>query len=396
MAYNQYLINGMLEQSRMETYIQEAIILTEGADIHNKMHTLNEAVGGKLKEIWDKFVAFIKRIFAKFSETMNRVLDTDKGWLEKYANIITKKPYKLTVNCRDYKVERIIQHQIPIFNYSQLQSKLESKGKFMNSIIQDFQESNNTDDLTGWCKAYFCNGKEEEVPLNPNMTDLYNYCHDFKEKTLPRLNQYAANIEKSATNAQSLINSAIRDAANQQQAAAKAESSLFGVPTSYSRLLEIDIQTPTNTNTTSNAAPNTGAEDKKFSSNTPTGTGDGGETKDSAAATVRSNSGLTEDKVNDVIAIYTAVAGAISSSAITVAQWAYNDYMKVLKAHVKMYVADSDTPNQTAATATDYRQGGQSQQQGNTQQQSGSNAAQAAATAAGSQTQKRGVFGRRS
>lgn len=357
MAYNNYLLESMLEQSKMETYIQEALILSEGVDVRGKLTSLNEGVGGKLKEVWQKFTDFIKRIFAKFTETMTKILDTDKGWLEKYQNIILKKPFTLDISCRAYQLDRIIQHQIPIFNYSQLKNKLGNKATFMNSIIQDFPADGNADDLTGWCKAYFCNGKEEEVKItNINMREVYDYCHDFKDTTLPKLKQYQSNIEKSAVNANSLISSAISNATPKAEGA-----DIFAEETAYSRLFgkalnELTINDPTANKSNNAGNTPTGDQSKKFSANVPDGKDNGeGETQQTAQAAVANDGGLTEDKIAEVINIYTSVAGAITSSAITVAQWAYNDYMKILRAHVKKYVADSDTPNQTPQAARDHR-----------------------------------------
>lgn len=370
MAYNNYLLESMLEQSKMETYIQEALILSEGIDIKGRLTALNEGVGGKLKEVWQKFTDFIKRIFAKFTETMTKVLDTDKGWLEKYQDIILKKPFNLDVNCRAYQLDRIIQHQIPIFNYSQLKNRLDSKAVFMNSIISDFPADGNADDLTGWCKAYFCNGKEEEVKVaNINMREVYDYCHDFKDITLPKLKQYQSNIEKSAVNANSLISSAISNAAPKAEMA-----DLFAEETAYSRLFgkalnELTINDPAANKTTNAGGTPTGDQSKKFSANVPDGKNtDGGETRETAQKAVADDGGLTEEKASQVINTYTTVAGAITSSAITVAQWAYNDYIKILRAHVKKYVADSDTPNQTPQAAADHRPGQQTQQSQQNQQ----------------------------
>lgn len=357
MAYNNYLLESMLEQSKMETYIQEALILSEGVDVRGKLTSLNEGVGGKLKEVWQKFTDFIKRIFAKFTETMTKILDTDKGWLEKYQNIILKKPFTLDISCRAYQLDRIIQHQIPIFNYSQLKNKLSNKAAFMNSIIQDFPADGNADDLTGWCKAYFCNGKEEEVKItNINMREVYDYCHDFKDTTLPKLKQYQSNIEKSAVNANSLISSAISNATPKAEGA-----DIFAEETAYSRLFgkalnELTINDPSANKSNNAGNTPTGDQSKKFSANVPDGKDNGeGETQQTAQAAVANDGGLTEEKIAEVINIYTSVAGAITSSAITVAQWAYNDYMKILRAHVKKYVADNDTPNQTPQAAGDHR-----------------------------------------
>lgn len=352
-SYANYLLENMMQEENLNHCINEALILTEGVNIASKLQNLNEAAGEKIKEVWQKFVAFIKKIYAKFTEVINRVLQTDKAYLEQYAKIIQSKPFKLDVTCRDYQIDRVVSAQVPLFNYSMLQSKLSSKSVFMHSVINAFGENDNADDLNGWCKAYFCNGKEEEVKLsNLNLGDLYNFCHDFKEKTLPRLNQDQDNIDKSSVNANSLILSAIRGSQAKEQSptqqpqsatpasqpaqpAAKQESALNPYSTLLGKVLsELKIE---NNNApaqqdASGAAPATPA---------PEGTTGEPETKASAEKAASSND-LTEQKVQEVIAIYSSVASAIASSKITIAQWAYNDYMKIIRAHVQMYAGEGE------------------------------------------------------
>lgn len=365
MSYNSYLLESMLQQGKMETYIQEALILTEGVDVVNRLTALNEGVGGKIKEVYDRFIAFIKKIFAKFTENMTKIFDTNKGWLEKYQKIILNKAFTLDVECKAYQLDRIIKYQIPVFNYSQLNDKLVSKGAFMNHIFGTaFPADSNTDDLNGWLKAHYCNDSDNEVKLNnPNMRELYDYCHDFKDVTMPKLKQYQSNTEKSANNARSLINTAISNTAKAAEANPQqgtAEQNLFDTGgKAYSRLLEVSINDPDkNKAKPEDKAPSSvGDNSKKFSTNAPDGKNTtGGETADTAAAAVNNDSALTETKVNEIIGVYTSVATAIAGSALTIAEAAYKDYMKILRAHVKKYVGDDSAANNTsAAVAQDHR-----------------------------------------
>lgn len=388
-AYAEYLMETMKQQDDMERCITEALIISSGVDVNAKLSSLNEAAGAKLKEMWEKFTAFIKRITAKFMENITKLVENDKGYLEKYEKIIKGKPFKLNVSYKDYRLDRITSTQIPLFNYSSLQTKLESKSAFMHSIINDFGEKDNADDLTGWCKAYFCNGTEEENPVqNINMTDLYNFCHDYKSKTVPNIQKDQRNIEQSASNANTLIVNAIRAQENaQKQVASAAESqpaasptpaaatsasttqtsakieshNLFGSNNPYSSLLnkvlgEAKIEAAPDGGTST--APNT-PNGQKFSANAANTSGEG-ETKDTATATVAGAQGLTETKVSEIISTYSSVVQSIFSAKLTVVHSAYRDFMQVIRAHVKMYVGDENTPNQTAKAATNY--GNQQQQ----------------------------------
>lgn len=391
--YYNYLLQSMIQEQEMTDCIREALILTEGVECRERLEALTEGFGDKLKEIWAKFSAFIKRIFGKFTENMNKFLDTDKGWLEKYSKIIKSKPFKLDITCRDYKLDRVMAAEVPLFNYSALKPVMSSKATFMNSIISDFKRTDSADDLSGWCKAYFCGGKEEEVKMpSINATQLYDYCHDFKDKILAVLTKDENNISKSATNANSLITSAINnskrasDAAEEEKnkAATAAGSAAQGTtPTQGAPATGGTTQgaaKPGTESTAVSATPPKGTflgKDPKTGYNiyqdsaimsrllgrilteeeikpqgsapstgtapTPTANGSSAETPDSATAVVASEKDLTEQQVQEIISIYTAVSGAVASSKITVADWAYRTYMKILRAHVQMYVGTDNT-----------------------------------------------------
>lgn len=384
-AYAEYLVETIKQQEEMERYISEALIISSGDNVNARLSSLNEAAGAKVKELWEKFVAFIKRVSAKFMENLNKILDTDADYLKQYEKIIKNKPFKLNVSYKDYRLDRIASTQIPLFNYSSLQSKLESKSVFMHSIINDFGEKDNADDLSGWCKAYFCNGSEEEIAIkNINMTDLYNYCVEFKSKTIPNIKKDENNINQSASNANTLIVNSIRTQENQQQQSQTQQpqtqqgqsqpqnntqnqtqnnqqaqhnsANLFGSNNPYSSLLnkvlgEAKIEAA---DAPTNGAPNT-PDGQKFSSNASNATGEA-ENKDTAAAATSSNGGLTEEKISDIISIYSSVCQSVFTAKLTIAHSAYKDFMQVIRAHVKMYVGDDSTPNQTAKAATNYNQ----------------------------------------
>ena len=57
--YFKYMLEDQRAQQKMYAYIQECTILSEGKSIHSKLVSLNEDVGDKIRNGWDKFVAFI-------------------------------------------------------------------------------------------------------------------------------------------------------------------------------------------------------------------------------------------------------------------------------------------------------------------------------------------------
>lgn len=410
-SYTSFLISEMMEHVKMEAAIKEAVILAEGGEIP-EFNIIHESFFDKVKETWDKFVAFIKRIWAKFTESMMSVLDVDKPYLEKYRDIILKKPVQFTtVSMRTYNIERILQAKLDAFDYNIMKEDLKDPSKLAHRFIDKFDTAWDTEDFGGWCKAYFCNGSEEVQDIDPtklDMASMFDYCVTWKDKMKPALEKDVQAINNSNTKAYNLIkNVPKRDDKPTSTAETPASANTASNPTPAASTN--NQQNSGNTNT-SGATPTSGAakpneESFFFTNNTTysflyeaetkidsgkstsdTSTGKTGPTVSApqTAGGVASKTTVDANKtkvdagddayedIDEAIKCYTKIAGAVASSKLTVAGWAYKEYMQVIRAHVKSHIAAKEpVADEAPGKGQTYTapQGGEQQQSGEQGQQ---------------------------
>lgn len=189
--HNVMLIEQLMDQAEMDYFIQEALLISEGENSISNIEVIREGFIDKIKDGITKFFGFIKKMWGKFLEAMSTLINTDKAYLEKYKDIILKKKPK------DYDYE--------MYDYTG------SGGlqRLLNSSIPDFDINDKTlqgdkdDDTDEFVKAHFAfllnggakppynvrelaytsfRGGTSEKTINAkqlNMTDIYNYCHDY-------------------------------------------------------------------------------------------------------------------------------------------------------------------------------------------------------------------------
>ena len=130
--YESYIENQIANQERLAYYLREAGVISEAAA--SNIIALNEAkLSDNIKAKWNKFLAFIKSIAAKFMESMSNLLLSEKSYLEKYKDIILKKKpredleYSYTGDY-DEGIDRLIKTECPIFNYEKHAEALRKDG----------------------------------------------------------------------------------------------------------------------------------------------------------------------------------------------------------------------------------------------------------------------------
>ena len=75
---------------------QEAMIFvseTTDTEKFEKLQAVNEAIGAKVKKVFYNTIAKIKELFAKFMEKLRGNFTTTKNYLDRYKDIILKKPF---------------------------------------------------------------------------------------------------------------------------------------------------------------------------------------------------------------------------------------------------------------------------------------------------------------
>lgn len=395
-SYNDFLIAEMTMQGHMMDCIEEAVALAEGTTyVHEGVIT------NGLKNAWNKFVQFINKIFAKFKETFNRI--DPKGYLEKYAGIITKQPLKFNdLTMVNYDLAAISKLHAEQFDPAKIDTYAAGNGAYLKSIYNDYNGSNETEDINTFIKNKLCNGSADEVEINVqslNMTDLYTFCHDFKDKTENELTKDKDAITKSANVFENLLKQ-LDDAEKKQAAdAAKAkelekkadgkpaeepksterapkpantddtdpaldtdkiqtktygspeESAHIALDRSFKSLSELSIGTK-GVNDANGGAPAVDAN-TKFSKNA-SGLSGQETNKDAVIKTV---GGFTKEQITAAVSSYRTVNTAICSIKLSLCQAAYTDYMQIIKTHVRSYVGETQQTPRTAQNGTDYSQG---------------------------------------
>lgn len=407
-AYANFLLREAYNQERMAMCINEAVLLSEGAS-SSEFHILHEGFTDKLKEIWNKFVRFINKIWLKFKATFDRILDNDRGWVEKYKTIITQRPLKLTISMTDYQASIISQTHAEHFDPAKIDTMLKGNIAYLQSInglpseISKYNGSEDAEDIKTAIRLAFCGGSDDEKEVNTaafNMTDVYNFVHDYKDKIVKEMEKDKTAITNSSAQFQKLLTE-LNNAAKAAEAN-KATENPSGAEDNKPGQSGTGggTQNPANNNNHTNPSgqPQTGNNPsapkeavyintsfKVITEKNTIGTsGDGSagagdinkanmaggvntqsNTKYAANAnglsgtavdkdTVKTASGHTEEQVQAAINTYTTINSGILTVKQTVCQNMYKDYRDIIKAHIKSYVGE--TGEKTAGKqGTDFR-----------------------------------------
>lgn len=397
--YASYLIDMDTLDRRMNKAIQEALILSEGVNVSSRLESLNEGIIDVIKGAWNKLVRFIKNTFAKVSNAISSKFVEVQTYLTNNKEIILNRPYKLEgVRMKDYQPKRIAAVHLEQFQFDGMKN-MENAAAYMKHYIATYNGDGT--DIGAWTKAYFCNGTEDMVDVTAlNMTDLYNFCMDWENKTKKDLAADQKAVIDSANNVRNLIAQAEQNAKSEEIAKQKAAeeekkkqeqqtagqnttgspqgkpaagekegsegeftnvsssfnySDLYGGIIAVTEKVEVPPQNGSNGSGSSNGSTATTPTPAatKFSSNVG-GVNGKAETQDTANAAY--NNGKTFDEVNKAVEMYKDVAGGIAGAKLTICEQMFADYYEIIKAHVKMYAGDDQADKTASQVGTDYRQ----------------------------------------
>ncbi len=160
---------------------------------------LTEAEDGDKKNVVERIVNMIVEMFKKFMLSLNKLVGTDKKWLEQNATTIKSSDFKFPA--QDQNMEKWIPFRedllskpfnVPAFdmNNSQLMDTLVSDEEFAKFIyskigaseadIKDEDAKNGS--FAVKCKAIFSGGKEQDVKISSLQTDkdkFFEYCNNY-------------------------------------------------------------------------------------------------------------------------------------------------------------------------------------------------------------------------
>lgn len=201
MAYANFLFEQERNTIKLNAFISECLCIAEGGNIYDGIKAINEGISDKAGSAWDKVMDFLRRMWGKFVENMTNLFNSNGYYLEKYKDIILKKPIKFTekITMPNYfnGIKNIVGVKIPLLNVQSLERiPLNAEDKtgmdnlrteFMNAWRNGKPADNpNGKEFKAWAVDYFKGLGTSEVDFTAsqiNMTDMYNFCHDSKNIT---------------------------------------------------------------------------------------------------------------------------------------------------------------------------------------------------------------------
>ena len=201
MVYANFLFEQERNTIKLNAFISECLCIAEGGNIYDGIKAINEGISDKAESAWDKVMDFLRRMWGKFVENMTKLFNSNGYYLEKYKDIILKKPLKFTekITMPNYfnGIKNIVGVKIPLLNVQSLERiPLNAEDKtgmdnlrteFMNAWKNGKPADNpNGKEFKAWAVDYFKGLGTGEVDFTAsqiNMTDMYNFCHDSKNIT---------------------------------------------------------------------------------------------------------------------------------------------------------------------------------------------------------------------
>ena len=382
-SYQDYLESKIQNEETIMHALGQYIPVNEAA--YKEIRILTEAkLGDKIKSKMQRFIDFIKNLLAKFMESMTKLLLDEKGYLEKYKDIILNKKPKddLTFSCNgNFKtaIDRCINTSVPIFNYSTHAEALkeDSDAKFVNMIMGHKSGFKYEEDetLATIFKNYFLALDDESNTEGKfsqlNFHDMYNFCYNFKkiEDICKKDQNYIEQSTRAITTA--AINANKQAAINQQpQSTPKVhQNATFVSPNYFSRYFNeandgdnSNGEQQTSGGQQDNNKPKDGAvKITDTSSSNPINKMNSTEnrdrlTDDQAKAGAQGSENEKENDILDIGQRFINICQTLIAAKCTAVQSIAKSYMEIIRAHVRSYVGKSDNKmdNRTKQSSSKY------------------------------------------
>lgn len=206
-TYYTYIENRIEQELRINTLISECTILNEsGIGLKTKtkrIAALYEAkMSDSIKDKFKKFVEFMKNLFAKFTVNIRKIFQDQKGYLDKYREIITKRKGSSEIQVSYYGnydkgCQRITKVHISDFKYKELKATLGEKkekdeayaaffnGGTINTFVTGLDGFNYDENvaLKDQFKEYFIggeDGQQSKKMSDMNLQTMFNFCYDYE------------------------------------------------------------------------------------------------------------------------------------------------------------------------------------------------------------------------
>ena len=376
MSYKFFLAEKISQQADLERYINECVLISEGANTIGNIDLIHESFVDIVKNSIKKFLQAIANMWHKFLESMNNLLKTDRAYLEKYKDIILKKkPINADYSMYEYEkgLPLLLKTDIPVINMNTMDQDLVDDDtfirKYFGSLVQGAKTPYKIGDIA---RARFRGGNGQEITVNSsklNMTDMYNYCYTYKK--LEDL------IQKDITNIQKVSGDIIVKIDNMaRQGEIKKESvDLYGNRQYLSAVYESYIHeaTPGQRVEKSEDQNNQSQSNNQQNSNQNQQQGNPVQSQPHQAYNKTekgdSNQEINTEKTAKELSAkanrYLKICGEVLAAKQSIAEEIYKAYMSIIKAHVRDFVGKKDDKNDNRVkdTATDYNNNSKDKQE---------------------------------
>lgn len=411
--YGFYMAEQLEEGAKLERFINETILMSEGTNSFANVQILNEGFVDKIKLTIKKIAQSIGTIWAKFLEAMNNLLRSNKGYLDKYKDIILKKkPIDATYTMYNYPegLKMLVKASVPAFNYDALKDKLADEDSFINGTnLAQYKISGSQASFLDQAKSKFRSGesgtgKEVEMKASQlNMTDLFNFCYHY-DTVKNGLEKDIKEIQNAAIHAIDIIDKMARenkvqntadttqgntsDGNNQGNSTQESALRIFDKPKYYSAVYETYITELERTlpNQDSNGNNNANTGNSSTNNNTTNATGqvhqantnvNGKEDRnanDAAVSNDATDGNKTAEEIRNKVSLYMKVCGGFLGAKQTVYEEIYKAYMSIIKMHVQDHVgktkdAQTNKPTDSSTSYGDNKDNG-GDENNNTEQSS--------------------------
>lgn len=397
--YGFFLAEQQYEDERLRDYIEGCVSLANGRNVVREMTYINEAIGETIKGFFTKILNVIKSIWAKFVESLDRLIHNTQEYLTKYKDIILKKKAPdVTYTMYNYPegLKTLVNAAVPQFNYQLMQNYLdgEHQEKFLKqySPFKDCLVPNSDATYPEQYKATFRNGKgkaDEKIEIaasDINMKDVYDYCYNYKS-IKDKLQKDINTIDKAAVDANNIIAKRQKDKTGQKlvspEELEKDENKVDGKTeevktgnestTIYNRTTRFinELQVNSNDNgdgntTNTQKVQDTSAASSTFKANNTNIQQAPDNNKEQSDNALNNVTGEVDTIVKQ-INVYFDSAKELLGAKQTVCEEIFKEYMAIIKYHVRYYVGHQDK-NKSAETDRSEQRGSNYNQQQNQEQ----------------------------
>lgn len=381
-SYVVYLTDSMLEEAKMDRFIKECILISESKNTIAAMQILNEDADNKFTLVIKKIIAAIGKMWGKFVNAVNTLVTSDKNYLEKYKDIITKKtPLEKNYEMYNYElgIRNITNSPVPTFNYGSMKEELISDEKFIAATnLKTYTNGNKNESYVDQFKAYFRGSAvvQNIKSTQFNMTDAYNYCYNYTTM-VANLKKDRDQIQSAAEYAIKILDAAV--AGGEEGISSESSNMYRKKQLYYSNVYEGFILEKTGDPVKPDATGNTPATGKPITKPVITATAQSNNPQNSSAASNMNNIDDSKGTDKDDNAIKTAIGGGSNNTQSdnterikryinlcggvlgakqTVSEEIYKAYMDIIRSHVKDFAGTKNPKDdKTAQSGTSYGNG---------------------------------------